>query len=165
MAVTKLGLVWLAGLGVAACCGEGRSTPQDGAAAPASVTPTLGPLDCPRTFAALTAPASGADISCTCSGTAATGPVRGSGIYTVDSVICRAAIHAGAMLPQGGTVTIRATHGCPSYQGSTNNGVVTLAAEAAPASYYFPSVSDGKCGGQGTDGGTGATQVPASPSR
>jgi hypothetical protein len=74
--------------------------------------------------------------------------VRGSGIYTPDSAICAAAVHAGASTVQGGKVTFRAGRGCPKYLGSTNNGVSTRAAEASDLSFYFPSVSDGLCGVQ-----------------
>ena len=48
----------------------------------------------------------------------------GTGLYTDDSSIGTAAVHAGLITPQnGGTVTIEIRAGASSYQGSTRNGV------------------------------------------
>jgi hypothetical protein len=49
--------------------------------------------------------------------------VHGSGVYTADSDICRASIHAGAIPPEGGTVTVRLEPGRPAYRGSDQNGI------------------------------------------
>lgn len=53
------------------------------------------------------------------------GSVWGTNVYTDDSRICRAAVHAGAIGPSGGEVVIRALSGRNGYNGSTRNGVGT----------------------------------------
>jgi hypothetical protein len=55
------------------------------------------------------------------------GTVYGTDIYTSDSSICVAAVHAGVFdAADGGEVKIRALPGKSSYKGSTRNGVKTL---------------------------------------
>ncbi|MEA2166269.1 MAG: hypothetical protein QOK37_4396 [Thermoanaerobaculia bacterium] len=49
--------------------------------------------------------------------------VWGSGPYTDDSSICTAAVHAGVIGWDGGTVTIEIRSGRTSYRGSRRNGV------------------------------------------
>ncbi len=50
--------------------------------------------------------------------------VWGTEIYTDDSSICTAAVHAGKItLGEGGLVTLRIRHGRDAYQGSQRNGV------------------------------------------
>jgi len=51
--------------------------------------------------------------------------VWGTDIYTDDSYICGAAIHAGRITKQGGTVTIEIRAGQSSYTGTTRNGIRT----------------------------------------
>ncbi|MGZ3456577.1 MAG: LCCL domain-containing protein, partial [Polyangiales bacterium] len=54
------------------------------------------------------------------------GSVWGSGPYTSDSSICRAAIHAGVITDDdGGKVTLKISAGEKSYTGSKKNGVKT----------------------------------------
>jgi hypothetical protein len=63
-------------------------------------------------------------IECACTAEAASsGPVWGTGTYTDDSRVCRAALHAGVIGPDGGDVGFTPTDGQESYQGSTQNGV------------------------------------------
>jgi LCCL domain len=51
-------------------------------------------------------------------------PVWGSDIYTLDSSICNAAVHAGKLtLENGGTVTIELRPGESSYKGTIQNGI------------------------------------------
>ena len=64
--------------------------------------------------------------SCRCA-SAGTGPVWGSGPYTTDSDLCRAARHAGAIGPAGGVVHVAPAAGRNSYAASTRNGVTTSA--------------------------------------
>ncbi len=53
--------------------------------------------------------------------------VWGTDVYTDDSSIGAAAVHAGVItFAAGGTVTIRILPGQSSYLGSTRNGVVSL---------------------------------------
>jgi predicted nucleic acid-binding Zn ribbon protein len=77
--------------------------------------------DCPANFEGRTAP-----LSCICSASqTATGAVWGTGIYTSDSRVCRAARHAGAIGPEGGAVTVQPQAGQAQYFGSQANGVAS----------------------------------------
>lgn len=52
--------------------------------------------------------------------------VWGTDVYTQDSSICNAAVHAGKFtMDSGGSVTVELRPGESSYQGSTRNGVTT----------------------------------------
>ncbi|MGQ9910535.1 MAG: LCCL domain-containing protein, partial [Candidatus Flexifilum sp.] len=64
-------------------------------------------------------------VTCPAGCAAATGAVWGSGPYTDDSAICRAAIHAGVLTDQGGPVQVTIAPGQQSYTGSARNGVTT----------------------------------------
>lgn len=54
------------------------------------------------------------------------GYVWGSDVYTDDSRLCRAALHAGVITPSGGVVTVVREPGSPIYVGSRRNGVESL---------------------------------------
>jgi hypothetical protein len=55
------------------------------------------------------------------------GTVWGTDVYTDDSSICTAAVHAGALtLSRGSAVVIEGRPGEPSYQGTTRGGITTL---------------------------------------
>jgi hypothetical protein len=55
-----------------------------------------------------------------------TSSVWGTGVYTDDSDVCTAAVHAGVLRPAlGGVIVGYVTYGRPSYRGSTANGVTT----------------------------------------
>lgn len=61
-------------------------------------------------------------VECAADGTA--GSVWGTEVYTDDSSICTAAVHAGLItLDDGGEVTFRLVPGQESYTGSTANGI------------------------------------------
>ena len=47
----------------------------------------------------------------------------GTGVYTGDSPVCKAGIHAGAIPLAGGVFTIQLQAGRPAYRGSTQNGI------------------------------------------
>jgi hypothetical protein len=52
--------------------------------------------------------------------------VWGTDVYTADSSICNAAVHAGKLTKDdGGSVTIEVRPGEPSYKGTTRNGIRT----------------------------------------
>jgi LCCL domain len=57
------------------------------------------------------------------SGCESSGGLWGTDIYTADSAICRAGIHAGAIAPGGGVVTVQTQPGRPAYRGSARNGI------------------------------------------
>lgn len=53
------------------------------------------------------------------------GSVWGSGPYTSDSCVCRAARHAGVIGADGGVFTVRKGPVHPSFEGSERNDVLT----------------------------------------
>ncbi len=66
------------------------------------------------------------------------GPVWGTSVYTNDSSIGSAAVHAGLItFPAGGKVTIEILGGMPSYEGTSLNGVVSESYGAWDGSYQF----------------------------
>lgn len=66
----------------------------------------------------------GAQGRCTCL-PGASGPVWGTNLYTDDSNICTAAVHAGVISTSGGTVVVEIQPGQSTYVGTTRNGVTT----------------------------------------
>ena len=98
---------------------------------------------CPASFKEL---AKGTDaVSCSCEGSAS-GSVWGSGIYTTDSSICAAAVHAGAVPEGGGVVSVAPAPGCEGYTGSKGKGSAPSASWGKyEASFFFPGHGDGKC--------------------
>ncbi|HEY4250392.1 MAG TPA: LCCL domain-containing protein [Roseomonas sp.] len=76
---------------------------------------------CPANFEGQAeAMACGCDAAATMAGT-----VWGTGVYTTDSGVCRAAVHAGMIGAEGGPVTVVPAPGLPTYLGTTANGVTT----------------------------------------
>ncbi|MFI5006839.1 MAG: LCCL domain-containing protein [Solirubrobacterales bacterium] len=87
-------------------------------------------------------PATGDSIrsatTCTCApAQTGSGPVWGSGPYTSDSSICRAAVHAGVISTRGGTVEVRPVGGRRSYAASSRKGVTTTRDGSWKASFEF----------------------------
>ncbi len=82
---------------------------------------------CQQTAQALTGDA-GTEVSVTCpAGCAGVGSVWGGPIYSDDSAICRAAVHAGVIGNDGGSFTVTIAPGQSSYPSNTANGVTTSA--------------------------------------
>lgn len=78
-------------------------------------------------------------FSCVCSGDAIhNGAVWGSDIYTADSGLCRAALHAGKVTRAGGTISVVFAEGRSLYVGSSRNGVGSADYGAYPLSIRFP---------------------------
>lgn len=64
--------------------------------------------------------------------------VKGTDIYTTNSSICSAAVHAGKIsLASGGSCTIQMTPGEASYTGSTRNGVTSDSFGVSGNSFIF----------------------------
>ena len=90
---------------------------------------------CPFNVAGL---AVGTRLDCTCTAAAAaTGSVWGSGPYTADSAICRAALHAGEIGSEGGEVRLRVAAGRDGYTAGERRGVTTGAWGSYRASLEF----------------------------
>ncbi len=83
-----------------------------------------GAADCPPDATGLRG--TSASLRCYCSA-AATGPgdVWGTMVYTDDSNICRAAVHAGVIGWDGGIVVVRPLPGQSSYDGNYGRGVAS----------------------------------------
>lgn len=68
----------------------------------------------------------GATFQVACpSGCADSGGLWGTDVYTADSGICRAGIHAGAISPAGGVVVVQIQPGRPAYRGSPRYNVTS----------------------------------------
>jgi|GEM_PF-1037714 len=86
-------------------------------------------------------------LECTCKDVDMDKTVWGTGIYTGDSGICKAAVHAGAIdAKKGGDVKlVKHEKGCPGYKGSEANGVKTNAWGKFGKSFSFDGHGDGAC--------------------
>lgn len=77
-------------------------------------------------------------LTCTCDANATRlNNIWGTDVYTADSSICVAAVHAGAIPPRGGQVTAIAQAGRDAYPGITRNGIDSYNFGAYPASFRF----------------------------
>lgn len=127
-------------LAVSLACKQG----DDGASGE-SAAPAVEP--CPRSYSAATTKVGPvAELRCSCAPPQMNGSVWGSGVYTGDSSICNAAVHAGAVPAGGGEVTVMRTTPCAEYHGSMQYGVTSR--DWGPwtkPSYYFKGYGDGKC--------------------
>lgn len=100
---------------------------------------------CPTTFKDIPGMNASTELSCKCDANQVTGSVWGVDIYTQDSSICAAAVHAGAIPRSGGMVKVKAAPGCKSYKGSARNGVTTGDWASYDGSFYFPTKGTGTC--------------------
>ena len=74
----------------------------------------------------------------TCPRGGSPGTVWGSGLYTDDSSVCTAGVHAGLItLAGGGLVIIEIRPGAPSYASSSRNGIATRSYGAWSGSFVF----------------------------
>jgi Caspase domain/LCCL domain len=103
----------------------------------------LGIRACPTDFQ--TFRDSNASLVCTCSAEAASlsRPIYGSEIYTDDSPVCRAAVHAGAVPADGGTVIVRQRGPQTAFASSNRNGVATLSWPQSSTSFSVARAGDG----------------------
>jgi len=70
--------------------------------------------------------------------------VWGTDVYTDDSSVCTAAVHAGLItVAKGGKVTIQMVDGQPSYRGSTRHGIKTAQYGAWGGSYIIVDAPGG----------------------
>jgi hypothetical protein len=100
----------------------------------------------------------GAQFAYTCPPNGTAGSVWGTNVYTSDSRVCTAAVHAGLItLANGGSVTIEMRPGQSSYTGSTRNGIKSSSYGSYRGSYVFV----GAPGGGGGGGGGGGAPAPA----
>lgn len=80
----------------------------------------------------------GEQINITCSPNGQSRSVWGTDVYSDDSSVCTAAVHAGLItLAQGGRVTIEIRPGQPAYAGSPRNGVTSSSYGRWSGSFAF----------------------------
>jgi hypothetical protein len=90
----------------------------------------------------------GARFAYTCPPGGPPGSVWGTDVYTDDSSVCTAAVHAGLItVAGGGNVTIEMRAGQSSYNGSTRNGITSSPYAAWGGSYVFFGAPTGGSGG------------------
>ncbi len=71
------------------------------------------------------------------------GTIWGDGVYTSDSVLSVAAVHAGLLAPgESGVVTVEVIDGPASYEGTERNGVVSRSYDSWDVAYRFAGVTD-----------------------
>lgn len=129
---------------VLGCCGGGGGGTTS--------TPTPSGDQCPSNFKSVTD--KNGTTTCSCAANAVGGSVWGTDIYTTDSSICGAAVHAGVIeKAKGGKVTVKGAAGCSTYTGSARNGVSSSNWGSYDGSFYFPDKGDGTCGGDKKDKG------------
>ena len=113
-----------------AAYGKSFVFPAKGAAA----CPTVSANDaCPSSFQG----AGKDEVTCMCSPDKVSGSLYGSGPYTTDSSICRAAKHAGILTNAAVKVTAKKAPGCSKYLSSAANGVTASAWGAYGTSFVF----------------------------
>ena len=77
-------------------------------------------------------------FTCTCSAQSTEeATIWGTDVYTDDSALCRAALHAGVITPRGGSITVNRSSGRPLYVGTMRNGVQSSDFPAFPNSIEF----------------------------
>lgn len=92
--------------------------------------------ECPASGSPLAT--AGVTLTCRCNADAASaGSVWGTGSYTTDSSVCRAALHAGRIGLRGGIVSVHAAGGRESYRGTEANGVGSSEWGSYPTSFEF----------------------------
>ncbi len=95
---------------------------------------------------------------------APTSRLWGTDLYTDDSSIATAAVHAGLITPQsGGTVTIEIRPAASSYKGSSRNGVVSKPYGSFGGSFVFVGQGAGEASTVSTT--SPATVIPSSATR
>ncbi|WP_156460405.1 LCCL domain-containing protein [Devosia sp. Root635] len=71
-----------------------------------------------------------------------TGSVWGDGVYTSDSVLAAAAVHAGLLAPgESGIVSVEMVEGLDAYEGAERNGVTSLSYGRWNVAYRFIGVA------------------------
>jgi hypothetical protein len=102
---------------------------------------------CPVNMVGQEARATSQALECSCSAAQISGSVWGVDLYTLDSSVCAAARHAGVIPGAGGPVTVFVAGRCPSFVGSSRNGVTTNAWGVFEHTFAFrfplPKCADG----------------------
>ena len=90
--------------------------------------------------------ADGKTFLVTCPANCPEGSVWGVDLYTDDSFVCRAAMHAGAIQASGGKAAVTFARGQHSYLGSSRNGVTSSGYGKFARSFYVQALdAQGRC--------------------
>jgi len=92
---------------------------------------------CPGNMASYFNLKHGESIKCTCPAMAGGRSVWGTARYTIDSDVCRSAVHAGTAPAAGGEVTVYLADGCPIFRGNAKNGVQSTNYSPYGRTYHF----------------------------
>ena len=92
---------------------------------------------CPGNMASYFNLKNGESIKCTCPALSGGRTVWGTARYTVDSDVCRSAVHAGAAPAAGGEVTVYLAEGCPIFRSNAKNGVQSTNYGPYARTYHF----------------------------
>src|SRR5262245_22401380 len=138
-------------------CTRNTSAPAGGAASPAAgtaVEPNVSGTDWDDSARFLRGQSGNFVFVCPAAGRK--DQAWGTDVYTDNSSVCSAALHAGAFVYEnGGIVTIQLLPGQASYTGSTRNGITSISWGAYPGSFKVVSAVKGsgipgvKMGGAG----------------
>ena len=111
--------------------------------------PVIEVADCPERFRELEnyKPGDTMEVTCQCDEELTKkGSVWGGTVYTTDSSICMAAVHAGVIQQAaGGPVTVKGFQGCKAYEGKEANGVTSRKWQSFSGSFAFPSIGTPAC--------------------
>ena len=107
---------------------------------------TAGAQICPDNMTAYAGTTERLECLCTGEATLRQGSVWGSGPYTADSAVCRAARHAGVLPVTGGTAQVVMTGPEPRWPGSERNGVRTSDWAQYPAGFRFEGAQNTAAG-------------------
>src|SRR5262245_5015975 len=123
--MTKLCVLFAAGCVATASGGAGSGPPPSEPGPPPGPAPSATAIEAGCTFTANDLKGDpGATFAVSCPANCeATGGIWGTDIYTRDSAVCRAGIHAGAIAAAGGVVNVRLEPGRPAYRGSARHGI------------------------------------------
>lgn len=80
----------------------------------------------------------GTRVTYVCPGPGSARTVWGTDLYTDDSSVCTAGVHAGRLTLGGGSVTIELRPGASGYVGSARNGVTSSNYGSWSGSFVFP---------------------------
>ena len=137
-------LTAIGGIAVALLCFAGTSSALPAGSSPTGITWTDNAKDLRGQ--------NGSQFLYVCPAGGSLGSLWGTDVYTDDSSVCTAAVHAGKITrAHGGTVTIRIQAGLPSYSGSARNGVTSSSYGAWGGSYVLVGATQ--------DGGSAAVRM------
>ncbi len=139
------------GVAEAATFEEELAPQTDGSAVAPGAPATVGDLTC-DTAAQTFDGGPGTAFTGTCPAGCTGGFLWGTDVYTDDSSICTAAIHAGALTDAGGPVTFVIEEGLAEYPSSDQNGVISSSWPEWPRSFTFEAAGSASAGATASGG-------------